>query len=181
MKEIIIIGTLHGDFTPKAELKEVLNSLNPDKVLVELSPEELARPVVKSIRDDMFTAYDWATENNKETAVFDVENETLKEGVTGKEPEFAEFGSAIEELLKKHSWKELNKKEPWKNSGVLDLENKLMEKYFNVEKIKERDFIMLQNIKDNLIEGKNVVLTGIGHLTFFKEQMPEAKLLFRND
>lgn len=180
MKEVIIIGTLHGGFTPKEELKELLSSINPDKVLVELSPEELARPVVKSTRDDMFTAYDWATGNNKQVAVFDIENDTLKEGVTGEEPEFAEFGSAIEGLLKEYSWKELNREEPWKSSDVLGLENKLMEKYFNIEKNQERDFTMFQNIKDNLIEGKNVVLTGTGHLTFFKEQMPEAKLFFRD-
>jgi len=34
MKEIIIIGTLHHEFTPKPELEEVLNEINPDKVLL---------------------------------------------------------------------------------------------------------------------------------------------------
>jgi hypothetical protein len=39
---------------------------------------------------------------------------------------------------------------------------------------------MVRNIKENLIDGKNVVLTGAAHLTFFKEHIPEATLLFRD-
>ena len=180
MKKIIIIGTLHGGWTPKNELEEVLKSLNPDKVLVELSREELLRSREDSIRDEMFVAYDWATENGKQVDVFDIENNTLKEGVTGKEPEFAELQIKAQELLKQYSWKDLNKVEPWNNSEVTHLDNALMEKYFDAEKNKERDFILLQNIKNKLIDGVNVIFTGMAHLTFFKEQLPEAKLLFRD-
>lgn len=180
MKEIIIIGTLHGGWTPKDELEEVLKTINPDKVLLELSLEELLRPREQSIRDEMFAAYDWAVQNGKDIDVFDIENNTLKEGVTGKEPEFAELQSKAQELLKQYSWKDLNKSGPWNNSEVTQLDEALMEKYFDAEKTKERDLTLLQNIKDKLVDGINVVVTGTAHLTFFKEQMPEARLLFRD-
>ncbi len=181
MKEIIIIGTLHGGHTPKDELEEVLNTINPDKVLIELSPEELHdRPREDSFSDEMFTAYDWAINNSKQIDVFDVENNSLKEGVTGKEQEFIELQTKYQEFLKQYSWKDLNKQEPWIDSGVAEMENFVIEKYFIEEEEKKRDFSMIQNIKEQLIDGVNVVFTGTGHLTFFKEQIPEAKLLFRD-
>ncbi len=176
MKEIIVIGTLHHEFTPKSELEELLKEINPDKVLVELSPEEMLRPREDSIRDEMFFAYDWAIENGKQVDVYDIENDILKEGVTGKEPDFAKVGSEIGELLKSHSWKEQNNEEVWKTPEYTKLEDYITEKYFNAEKIEERDQIMLQNIKDKLIEGKNLILTGTAHLTFFKEQLPDTIL-----
>jgi len=88
-QSIIIIGTLHDKWTPVNELRDTLNELNPDKVLIELSKEELRdRPREDSIRDEMFAAYDWAIENSKQVDVFDVEVSTLKKGVTGKELNF---------------------------------------------------------------------------------------------
>jgi len=38
---VVIIGTIHLNWTPKDELWEVLSDINPDQVLVELSDEEL--------------------------------------------------------------------------------------------------------------------------------------------
>lgn len=37
MQKIFIIGTIHGKYTPKEELGEILEDLKPDQVLVELS------------------------------------------------------------------------------------------------------------------------------------------------
>lgn len=179
MKEIIIIGTLHHEFTPKPELEEIIKEINPDKVLVELSPEEMVRPREDSRRDEMFFAYDWAIENGKQVDVFDIENDILKEGITGKEPDFAKVGSEMGELLKVHSWKDQNNEEVWKTPAYTKLDDYLKEKYFNTEKVEERDQIMLQNIKDKLVEGKNLIVTGTAHLTFFKEQLPSAILPLR--
>lgn len=159
----------------------MLNNLNPDNVLIELSPEELNdRPREDSIRDEMFVAYDWATEHHKHVDVFDIEDDTLKEGVTGKEPDFMELELKVKDLLKDYSWRELNRSEPWSIPEVVRLENIILEKYFNTEKTKARDFRLLQNITDKLIDGTNLVITGAGHLTFLKEQIPTARLLLRD-
>ena len=180
MKEIICIGTIHLNWTPENELVDVLNELKPDHVFVELSPEELQGQREESIRDEMFFAYDWAIKNRIPVTVFDVEQSGLKEGVTGKEPEFMDHELKSKELLKNYSWKDLNKIEPWQISEVAALEKEIVEKYFDKEKSKQREFQMMKNIKRRLVDGRNVVVTGAGHLTFFKEQFPEAKLPLRN-
>lgn len=72
MKEVIVLGTIHLNWTPKNELEKKLEDLKPDKLLVELSPEELKNPREDSIRDEMFVAYDWAIANQIPVAVFDV-------------------------------------------------------------------------------------------------------------
>ncbi len=181
MKETIIIGTLHGGSTPKDELLKILNTVNPDNVLVELSLEELNdRPRTDSIRDEMFAAYDWAVEHHKDVDVFDIEDDILKEGITGSEPDFVELELKVKDLLKDYSWKELNRKEPWNIPEVVRLEDSIVEKYFDPEKMKARDFQLLRNITDKLKDGVNIVITGAGHLTFLKQHMPTATLPLRD-
>jgi len=179
-QSIIIIGTLHDKWTPVNELRDTLNELNPDKVLIELSKEELRdRPREDSIRDEMFAAYDWAIENSKQVDVFDVEVSTLKKGVTGKELNFIKLENKVKKLLKEYSWKDLNNLKPWNISEVTELEDKIVEKYFDKDKMREREFKMLNNLNKLIIDGKNVIIIGTGHLTFFQEQIPDAKLIFR--
>ena len=181
MKKAIIIGTIHLHWTPKEELWEVLNELNPDQVLVELSDEELNEPPRSdSIRDEMFSAYDWAIQNHKLVSLFDSDDSPLKDGVTGKEEEFIQHELKCKELLKSYSWKDLNKQEPWEISEVKELEDKIKEKYFDTEKSQAREQKMLKEIKCKLIDGTNVIITGAGHLSFFEKEVPEAILPFRN-
>lgn len=181
MKEIVIVGTIHLNWTPKEELEKVLADLKPDKVLVELSPDELEQGEKESIRDEMFAAYNWAVDNGVAVAVFDVDDVSgLKEGVTGKEPEFVEHELKCKDLLRGHSWQDLNKVEPWQIAEVATLEKEIEDKYFDKEQSRQREMKMLANVKSELIEGKNVIVTGTGHLTFFKEQLPDSQLPFRN-
>lgn len=180
MKQISVIGTIHLNWTPKDELEKVLTDLQPDQLLIELSPEELKRPRTESIRDEMFIAYDWALLNKVKVAVFDVEEDILNEGITGKEPEFMEHELKSKELLKEYSWKDLNKIEPWQTSEITALEKEIEEKYFDKDKSRRREFQMFENIKEKLVDGQNVIVTGAGHLTFFKEQFPSANLPFRD-
>lgn len=177
---IIIIGTIHLHWTPKDELWQVLDDINPDQVLVELSHEEMhERPRNDSIRDEMFAAFDWAVEHNKLVNYFDSEDSPLKEGVTGKEPEFLEHELKSKDLLKNYSWKDLNKPEPWQISEVKELEDRITEQYFDVEKSQLREQKMLQEIHAKLVNGTNVIVTGAGHLSFFEKELPEAELPFR--
>lgn len=180
MKKVFIIGTLHLNFTPKDELEAVLEQINPDQVLVELSPSEFEQPRTESIRDEMFVAYDWAVAHHKKVDYFDNELSPLKDGVTGKEPEFVENELQVKALLKEYSWKDLNKEAPWAIPEVAQSEAKIVEKYFDVQKSKEREYFMLSSINEKLIEGTNVVVTGAGHLSFFKKEIPDAVLPLRD-
>ncbi|MEX1027355.1 MAG: hypothetical protein WD049_05020 [Candidatus Paceibacterota bacterium] len=179
MQEIILIGTIHSGWTPVDELRQVLAEQQPDKVLVELSPEELKRSREDSIRDEMFTAHDWAVENDVPVGVFDVENHILKEGVTGKEPAFTEYEQKSKEILNGYTWKELNNEKPWQSPEITALEEQMNKEYIDVEKSKQREQTMLENIKDDLIERRNVVVTGTRHLSFFKQNLPDAEMLLR--
>ena len=179
--KVVIIGTIHLNWTPKDELWEVLSDINPDQVLVELSEEELnLRPRSDSIRDEMFAAYDWAIQHKKLVNYFDTEDSPLKDGVTGKEDEFLEHELKCKELLKNYSWKDLNKLEPWKISEVQELEDKITTKYFDIKKSQGREQKMLKEIRAKLIEGTNVIVTGAGHLSFFEKEIPDAQLPFRH-
>lgn len=181
MKKVIIIGTIHLNCTPKGELEEVLRDINPDKVLVELTNNELNGDLREdSIRDEMFVAYDWGVRNKKMVDYFDTEYNTLKDGVTGKESEFLQYELRCKKLLKDYSWKDLNKEEPWNIPEVAKLEDEIEKKYFDDEKSKKREYKMLDNIRSKLIDGTNVIITGAGHLSFFKREMPEAILPFRD-
>jgi hypothetical protein len=180
MRTIIIVGTIHLNWTPQAELEQALSELNPNKVFIELSENELAQPRKDSIRDEMFVSYDWAKQHNIPFTVFDVEHSGLKEGVTGTEPEFMEHELKCKELLKEYSWKDLNNVEPWQISEVAALEKEIEDKYFDTNKSKQRELAMLENINKELVDGVNVIITGAGHLTFFKDHIPEAVLPFRN-
>jgi len=177
---VIVIGTIHLEWTPKDELWQVLDDINPDQVLVELSQEELhERPRNDSIRDEMFAAYDWAVAHNKLVNHFDNEYSPLKDGVTGKEPEFLEHELKSKDMLKNYSWQDLNRPEPWQISEVKELEDKITKQYFDVEKSKEREQQMLKVIRAKLIDGVNVIVTGAGHLSFFENELRGAELPFR--
>ncbi len=181
MKKVIIIGTIHLNWTPKDELEEVLRDINPDKVLVELDKDELYdNPREDSVRDEMFVVYDWAVRNKKKVDYFDTGDSSLKDGVTGKEPEFLQFELECKKLLKNHSWKDLNKEGLWNIPSVKKLKDEIKEKYFDKEKSKKREYEMLSNIKNKLINGVNVIVTGAGHLSFFEKEMPDAVLPLRN-
>ena len=181
MKEVIIIGTIHLNWTPKDELEKVLSDINPDQVLVELSGEELnERPRKDSIRDEMFVAYDWAVRNKKMVDYFDTGDSSLKDGVTGKEPEFLQQELRYKELLKNYSWKDLNKEKSSNIPEVKKLDDEIEEKYFDKEKSKKREHAMLDTIRGKLVEGTNVIVTGAGHLSFFKKEIPDAILPFRD-
>jgi len=180
-KEIIIIGTLHGGFVPHDELEQILEELKPDQIFVELTQKEVDEiDSGKSFRDEMVAAFYWAQKRNIKVNRFDINSGGLKEGMTGKESDFLALCKKFGELLKNYSWKELNKKEPWQNSPLGDLDREITEKYNDEVKAKQREEELLKNINQQIIsEGKVVILTGTGHLDFFEEKIPQAKFLFR--
>jgi len=179
--EIIVIGTIHSSWTPHDKLIALLEEHDPDKLLLELSPEELSEERRKSsIRDEMFAAYDWAKENGTSVDVFDEENDVLREGVTGQESVFEEHAQRSEEILRGYSWKDLNKDEPWNDPAHQELEEKLDTYYIDPDKSQQRESNLIRKIEKLLEPGRNVVLVGVGHLAALENQLPRAQFPLRN-
>ena len=179
-KEIIVIGTLHSSWTQHDELITLLEEYDPDKLLVELSPEELSEERRKtSIRDEMFAAYDWAREKGVPVDVFDEENDVLREGVTGKELMFKEYEQQSRRILKGYSWKKLNQDEPWNTPELKELDEKMNRYYVDPKKSKKREKQLIENIRSLSYRGRNVVLVGVGHLATLENQLVDAQFPLR--
>ncbi len=179
-KNLIIIGTLHCKSTPHQELVEVLENIAPDKLLVELAPEELGAERRKtSIRDEMLAAYDWAIHTGVAVEVFDSENDILRDGITGQEPAFQEYSEVSKRILRSYSWKELNQADPWNAPELQALDKAMDLQYIDPVKSARRDTMLLNEIKNKIIAGKNVVLVGAGHLDLLQKHLPDAEFPFR--
>lgn len=178
MREIFIIGTIHGKYTPKEELQKILEDLEPDQVLVELtgvpSLEMKARQIYA---EELVFAYHWAKDRGLEVGTFDVDSQHSY-FIKGKGPNDQEYKKLMENqqsIIEKHSWKEFN------NETVNNLLNDpLLPLLFNMDNENQREKIMLENIKKLMIENDRIVIvTGAGHLQFFESNLPEAKIPLR--
>jgi pheromone shutdown protein TraB len=174
MKQVILIGTIHLNWTPKDELIEEIKKYSPDKLLIELTEKEVKDGPEKSIRDEMFFALNYAKEAGVEYHLFDTDISTMKLGVTGKEPEFEEYEIQVKSLLAGKTWKDLNIEAYWKDPEVDKLDKFIVEKYYQKDLMDARNKTIEENIKANLVEGTNVVVTGAGHLTHLLEAFPDA-------
>lgn len=174
MKKVIVIGTIHLDWTPKSELLLEVKKHKPDKIFIELTKKEVEGGRENSIRDEMFFVLNFAEEENIPYYLFDTDINTLKEGVTGKEKGFLEYENKVKKLLSDYSWKDLNSRKPWENSEVKKNEDYIVEKFFDIEKMKQRNELISKNIQENLVEGTNVIVTGAGHITDLLEDLPNS-------
>lgn len=171
-QKLIIIGTLHIGLTPKEELKKVLEDINPDKLLVELSA-----PTKSGSKEEMIFAAEWAEANGIPVGYFDIPFAAFKEAVTPEDPAYKEALAKQAEELKAYSWKELNKKDIYEKCLTTQM---MIETFIDKEKWDSRRQQMLSNIKNlALPEGKTLVLTGTAHLNFFEKKLPEVEMPFR--
>lgn len=179
MRKIYIIGTIHSGYTPDEELREVLEELDPDQVLVELpseSFEELEEGEVYP--SEMVFAHNWAQENKLKVGAFDVlsEHSYFNEGKTPEDPEYRELLDHQDSIIKKYSWKDFNIQE-YNDLLVHPAEEVL----FSTSQARKREEEMAENIKNMMIEdGVIVIITGTAHLQYFEEQFPSAILPLRN-
>ena len=176
MRKIIIIGTVHGGFTPENELKEVLEKYKPNQVLVEIAQEDINKNNIKNYPPEMIFAMKWAKENKVKVNYFDIIENTLKKSITKKEVK--NLIKEQDEQIKKSNftWKDLNNKEKIK---ILD--TRIYLNAVDLEKEKERELKMLNKIKRMMIKsGTIVIVTGAGHLNFFEKNLKGAEFPFRN-
>ena len=63
MQKIIVIGTVHGGFTPDEELKEVFEEYSPKQLFVEVAEEHVKKNKLKDYPPEMIFTLRWAKEN----------------------------------------------------------------------------------------------------------------------
>lgn len=175
MQKIFIIGTIHGN-TPFKELEEVLVRLKPNQLLIELPEDALEKfDKNKDMRKEMMYVYRWAKERKIPTYFFDEYQSVFKKGMSVKSPEYKKFMDESEVIVKKYSWKEFNKSEISKKIDIL-----LAKDLFDFKKENMREEKMCVKIKEHMIsDGNIVIVTGAGHLDFFKSKFSDAILPLR--
>ena len=173
MRKIIIIGTLHAGLTPENELKEVLEKYNPNQLLIEIAEEDIKNREFYSYPLEMVFAYDWANKNKVKVNGFDLKIDVLRKGM--KEEDNQKVIEEQKKLMNNFSWKDMNKAENLKKLDTDSAKNLVDSK-----KEEKREFEMLKNIKNSMIDnGKILIITGCGHLDFFEKHIINAVFPFR--
>ncbi len=175
MQKIFIIGTIHSH-TPHGELKKILEDLNPNQLLIELPEDAIEKfNEKKDMRDEMMYAYQWAKEKRIPVYFFDEYQPLFNNGMSVNSPEYKTLINKSKPILEKYSWKDFNTSKISKK-----FDNLLSRKLFDPKKAKIREKKMLTKIKEYMIsDGNIVIITGTGHLDFFKDQLPDAILPLR--
>jgi pheromone shutdown protein TraB len=180
-QHIIIIGTLHADFVSKNEIEDILDTYKPRQVLVELTEKEVKDPASAFMpRKEMFYAIEWCRQHDVAWDFFDEDINVLADGVNGKEEGFEKISQKFGEELKQHTWKDLNQATFWTDDSQLRKIEKELDVYMSEERGSQREAEMIKNIQEKLIKaGTVVVFTGLGHLSLFEKEFPEAEFPFR--
>ena len=173
MKKVIIIGTVHAGSTPNKELKKVLEKYKPDKILVEIAQTDIRNKKIKSYPSEMQFTYNWAKKVKIKVNGFDSEINVFAKGKTEKDNQKAI--KEQEKILRKFTWQDMNKE---KNLKLLDIPSAMT--LVDKKKAKKREIEMLKNVKKEILpKGKTVIVTGAGHLSFFKKHIKNAIFPFR--
>lgn len=174
--QIFVIGTLHLGLTPLDELKEVLEDISPDQILIELprGTHGVGGP------DEMVYAKQWARDNGINVDFFDADISVLKDSILENNAEYKELIKRQVQLLQGISWKDANKKATFTEGELAKIDKELMTKVFDVEKWNRREDEMLKNVVELMQkDGVVAILTGAGHLDFFENSPLETKLPLR--
>lgn len=181
MKKVILLGTVHGDFTPRKELIKEVEKHKPDQLFIELTQQEVSNGKEESIRKEMFYVLEYAIENKIPYILFDIDESCFKDEISENEIEQASDWGEILEYFNKFSWQELNNRAPNEIKKIKELKEEDIDKYFDRAKIKSRESKIEKNIITELIDGTNVVVTGNAHLTHMLSGIPNSFAPLRTD
>lgn len=163
MTKLFFVGTIHEDITPPDELVEVVASVDPDMVLVEIAQEDVDSNEVESYPSEMQAIHAWAVKNDLPVYGFDYLVEVMRSDVD------EEAAQTDLDTLKQHfrriGWKQANKE----SSPPVDF----FAKYCDMSLFSKRQEEMARNIKQ-VATGRAVVVTGTAHLDFFADVFPGA-------
>ncbi len=171
MTEVILIGTLHAGLTPNKELEEVILSLSPNKILVEICQDDIDKDNLKEYPEEMVFALNWSLKNKVEVKGFDVHIDIKIEDENCNNAELIEESKR---KIKDYNWKEMNDRNKIRLLDFID-------NHINLDKERERELGMLDNINKEIkiFNGIVLIITGVGHLDFFGKHMKGVKFLFR--
>ncbi len=174
-RRIIIIGTLHAGITPNNELQGLIENFEPNQLLVEIANDDIVQNNISSYPPEMVFALEWAKSNKIQVVGFDSKINVFREGVVPEDNQI--MIEKQKELIKKLSWKDFNKSE---NEKLLDIDGS--DELIDQEKERLRENEMLKNIEMNIIQnGTVIIITGIAHLNFFKQNIKDAIFPLRDD
>jgi len=169
MQEIIIIGTLHLGLTPNDELRTILEDISPERLFIEVTEKDLSHNTLGNYPPEMIFASQWARQSNVTCIGFDAAIYTLKEGVSEKDQQ--QVLSIQKNILSNITWKEMNQRKNW---TVLDASGEIL---IDQEQWNMRENALVSNVKAALLpKGRNVIITGSGHLAAFERAFPGIKM-----
>ncbi len=153
------------------DLRSLLDSIEPEVLLVEVVQEDLKIESLSSYPEEMKISYDWAKSKGIEVFGFDAAITVTKEGLS---PE-AEIKVSEKQLdgLKGSTWKDANRPE-------FDALNELAQPLIDEAKWNERENRMAEVIsgfRDK--RNKTLILTGTWHLKFFERVFPDSSFPLR--
>ena len=173
MRKVILIGTVHLGLTPIDELIDEVISHNPDRILIEIDQDGNGAQEMKQLLQ-------WCKDNSAEYHCFD-EAAPAEQSASGPtEKEIVDFTKAIQDKLQGVSWKDLNNPSVWKETGAEEINQAFTDKFYDPEKIKDREKLLDKNISNLLTEGTNVVVTGAGHMTRLLDSIPGSTAPLRH-
>ena len=170
MDQLFFLGTIHENITPPEELIEMIDELQPDTLLVEITQEAIESQVVSMYPPEMQAALEWAGKKNVPVYGFDedidihlseIDEEQMQTDLEKQKQYFRNVG-----------WKEANKAQH-RNNG-----KSFFETYCDMNLFRKRQDKMAKNIK-KYSSGKTVVITGAAHIEFFSKEFPQAKFPLR--
>lgn len=173
------IGTIHCGITDNDELIEIINNLNPEFILIEMVQEDIDNNTIENYPDEMKYVLNWCKEKNILCYGFD-SNIDISHKNYSKENESRLIEFQMREI-KKRNWKEFN------NSKICKLID-CNESFEVIDSFKERtrEIEMKNNILNILEINKSkfkqgIVITGCGHLDFFRKEFVDANFPLSNN
>ncbi len=148
------------------ELESILESLDPNSVFVEISPEDLRSNKIEGYPLEMIFALKWGQRNSKSVFGFDCSIETKSEKID--EETRKNLISQYLDYRKGRSWRDLNDPRVARNGISMTLAT------HDPDKLSQRRSCMKQNILRTLPSGKTLVLTGGFHSEYFRGEFGNA-------
>lgn len=168
MAELIFIGTLHCGFTNNDELKKIILYNDPDYIFVEIFEQDIQNKKITSYPEEMIFVVQFADENNIPCKGFDSKTKVMKDNLS--EQDELILISKQKEIIDMYDWKEFNNPELNQQLSNLD------DEFIDAKKWNQREIEMKFNIEKNIpSDGTVLIITGSGHIPFFKKQFPDAK------
>lgn len=172
MQQLIFIGTLHLGFTPLTELKELLLTHKPNMLLVEIQQQDLNTDNISTYPEEMQFCVNYAKEHAINCKGFDCSINIEYKKVQKEDQE--RLLQEQTKIIQQHNWKTFNKEE----YGDI-LKTLSWNKVININKWNEREEHMNKNIQEIIKQqnGTIVIVTGSGHIPYFRKQFPKARFI----